>query len=240
MLKITHAVNVAEKAEKQRAVQIRYRGYPVRVHVGSLREEMELRLSAWLKEKAMGEPSPLPPFGPKGVLMTRPAVHRGKVPHSLEIPWMACQQELHRLLDKEHAKTGPEILKVVEKHGAALLGTDCSCKVEVALLVHLFRLGGQNFMEIEVWHCLPDERVRMTLPASIDALRSVCENKVYVMMPDAVKDGVDVCLRLWSTCNGEFLPLVLIMTLIYLVAMNIRKKSLRTPLKILIVKGEQV
>ena len=60
MLKITHSVKVAEKAESRRAINVVYRGSPVKVHVGSLREEMELRISAWLKEKAMGEPSPLP------------------------------------------------------------------------------------------------------------------------------------------------------------------------------------
>ena len=125
---------------------------------------------------------------------------------------MAGRQELRRPLDKEHAKTGPEIIKVVEKHGAALLGADRSYNVEMVLFIHLFVFGGQNSMENEVWRCFPDERVRMTFQAWIDALKSVYEKEIYVMMPDAVKDGVDGALEAVVDLQREFLPLVLIMT----------------------------
>ena len=50
-------------------------------------------------------------------------------------------------------------------------------------------------METEVLACLPDEQRRLSMPASIELLKGLCDKELYQMMPDSVKGCADTTLE---------------------------------------------
>lgn len=144
----------AESMANKRDAQIGYRGVPVEIQVFSLAEELALRTSAALKERAVIA-GKLEALHCEEDLVDAATAHRClKLDENMLVQAKAARKSANSMVTAEGDPSGIEMRDILQAKKGILLQLDKGFKLEIALITSFTGEGGERRLIHKVTDCL--------------------------------------------------------------------------------------
>ncbi len=150
-------IATARICSERRAIQIRYRGLDIQVEVMGLEEEITRRLAAHIKSKAV-EARALELFSCEEALIplqTQDASQEDGVDADLVKEAVVARASADKILKESAWTSGENLLEILNEKMVLLLQVDETFKIELAMVEHMVRGGGEARLHQQVLYCLP-------------------------------------------------------------------------------------
>lgn len=184
--------NLADKFEK-RMVTVAYRSVSLAVEVMDFREEIEVKVSALLKQLSVGLLNGIPAMVFEDAFLGDVSLVNCRVEPSLLKPFIAARQAANDLLIAGDYERGADMLSALQAKLAVFVQLDRTFVMEVALTKSMCSDGGISRLQGLTLDLLPTIDKRVTVDCVAAAMAEMQRGKLYSMMNDDSRHIFDAC-----------------------------------------------
>lgn len=184
--------NLADKFEK-RMITVVYRSVSLEVEVMDFREEIEVKVSALLKQMSVGLLNGIPAMAYEDAFWGEVELVDCKVEFGLLKPFIAARQVANALLVAGDYERRADMLSALQAKLAVFVQLDRTFVMEVALTKSTCSDGGTKRLQHLTLDLLPTADKRAT-PADVSSsMAEMQRDKLYSMMNDESRHVFDAC-----------------------------------------------
>ena len=190
-----------QRAEKRRLISVHYRGLAISLHVSSLTEELDVRITALQKGIALST-GLIPAMPGEELLMPLEKADPISIAEATLKQWQSARKECIRLCEGEHAETIAAVVSCMQRSGRSLLLIDRTFRLDVAWYIPIKEKSGAMIMQQRLLELLPREQMHKSTEAMRSRLWSMGHLEYF--SERQVKDNVTLCWKWCSTFRKAF------------------------------------
>jgi hypothetical protein len=182
--------SIAERFQK-RVIQLSYRGCQFPIEIADYREEVDLKMSAALKEAAAGMTGGLSCLKCESAILGEVVVGVSKVPAEYITSFESARAAANAMLSLHQCDSGAEILTLLTKKTAFYLQLDRSFVVELGLVRSMCEAGGSHRLQTLVMALMPTAVRRTTLAEVAAGMHRLQQSELFAFVSESSRGTFD-------------------------------------------------
>ena len=202
-----------DEYDKPRVIVVRYRTSDLKLKVGSLWEEITLRMSAYLKTRAgntvkddENDHPILVPFLLENELDQLPKPDKvGGMDEDVVASFNACRRAANEQITPARQRSGEAVSNFLENNLEVLTMLDSSVTLEAAFFQMLYTSGAKERLQTMVLGAMPTEDARGSAQAAVSKLDNLRKTALFAFANPEAHASVNIVVE-WCKCLAALRP----------------------------------